>query len=253
MVTTTIKPPVLDVLRRCIPNGNTLVVPRQANGDFLDRKLYEDTNKVLELLGGKWKRQANAHVFEGDAAERIADAITSGQVTDAKKLHQFYETPAHIARELVIAADIDPSHTVLEPSAGSGAIVRELFTKVDVYELEPVRAAVLKKMFDVRLLGHDFLAAKPPKVKYDRIVANPPFSKSQDIIHVEHMYEFLAPGGTLVTLTSPGWTYRNDVRHAGFRSFMETNGHHSEQLPAGSFRESGTDVTVMLCVIKKER
>lgn len=47
---------VLEVLKRCTCDGNKLTIP-----DQLERKLYQDTNKFLEMLGGKWNRSAKAH------------------------------------------------------------------------------------------------------------------------------------------------------------------------------------------------
>jgi hypothetical protein len=32
----------------------------------LDRKLYEDVNKALAAIGGKWNRSKRGHVFEGE-------------------------------------------------------------------------------------------------------------------------------------------------------------------------------------------
>ncbi len=43
----------------------------------LDRDAYLRLNKVLEALGGKWKR-GKGHVFDGDPSERIEAAVATG-------------------------------------------------------------------------------------------------------------------------------------------------------------------------------
>jgi hypothetical protein len=89
----------------------------------LDRKLYERTNKVLEAAGGKWNRKARAHVFDGDAAERMDQIILSGSVEVPKDEFNFFPSPPAVIERLMELADIEPGMRVLEPSAGQGAIV----------------------------------------------------------------------------------------------------------------------------------
>nr|WP_230640194.1 hypothetical protein [Shinella sumterensis] len=48
--------------------------------DQLDRKLYVETDKVLQAAGGKWNRAAKAHVFEGDAAEALEPILLTGSI-----------------------------------------------------------------------------------------------------------------------------------------------------------------------------
>ena len=84
---------VLDVLKQSQCEGNQLHLPRQ-----LSRDIYVQTAKIIELLGGKWNRSFGAHVFEGDCAERVDEAVMAGEVTDFQKLYQFYETPPELAR-----------------------------------------------------------------------------------------------------------------------------------------------------------
>jgi hypothetical protein len=240
---------VLDVLKRCKTSDHLLWLPGQ-----LDRRLYVQVNQVLELLGAKWSRRDQAHVFTdtGDAGELIAIAIETGEVIDHKKLYQFFETPEALARRMVQLAEIGPRHKVLEPSAGAGAIVKQISTPVSVYELEPGRADKLSKMPGVSVLGLDFMAAAPTP-EFDRVIMNPPFRAGQDVDHVVHACDFLKAGGRLVAITSPGWTYRNDVRHSSFRAWMDEAGHYREQLPPGTFKASGTNVSAMLLVINKPK
>jgi hypothetical protein len=214
---------------------------------------------VLELLGGKWSRRDRAHLFRdtNDPGEAIAAAVQTGEVVDYKKLYQFFETPEALASRMVQLAEVTSGHRVLEPSAGAGAIIRqirrlcpELRMPVAFFELEEARARALASWPVVKFRGADFMAYQPRPI-YQRIIANPPFRGGQDVDHVTRMYEWLAPGGRIVSITSPGWTYRDDVRHSTFRLWMDANGHHREDIQAGTFAASGTNVRALLLIINK--
>lgn len=194
---TTITNEVLDVLKqsRCEENG--LRLPRQ-----LPRELYIKTAKIIELLGGRWNRSLAAHIFEGDCAERVDEAVIAGEVTDFKKLYQFYETPPDLACRMVAMADVKEGHRVLEPSAGKGAILKLLPPKVDRTAVELNGAMVALVALADRVHYRDFLQCDGELGAFDRIIANPPFRNGQDVHHMHHL---LKPGGVLVTVTSPAW------------------------------------------------
>lgn len=48
--------------------------------DQLDRKDYVRTNKVIEAAGGVWSRAAKAHLFEGEAADRLDQILLTGEI-----------------------------------------------------------------------------------------------------------------------------------------------------------------------------
>ena len=98
----------------------------------------------------------------------------------------------------------------------------------------------------------DFLSVEPmPGYKLHAIVMNPPFTRSQDIAHVLHAYKFLAPGGKLVAIMSPGHTFRQDKKATEFRDWLGNLTHTVTALPAGTFKAAGTMVSsVLLCVEK---
>ena len=66
-----------------------------------------------------------------------------------KKEFQFFATPEKLADELVNLADLKQHDTILEPSAGQGAIVKAINKVCDVvpdcFELMDVNTLVLKK------------------------------------------------------------------------------------------------------------
>lgn len=234
---------VLTVLSAAETNANALALVGQ-----LDRKLYEATNKVLEAAGGKWNRKAKAHLFDGDAAERIDQIILTGEITIPQDFG-FFQTQTPVVDRLVELADVQRIHTLLEPSAGHGNIAKAFqhAALITCYELLPDNVKALEALALDRCVIHqaDFLTVTPEPI-YDRIIMNPPFAKQDDIKHVMHASQFLAPGGRLVSVMSAGVMFRQDKRTTAFREFVEARGGVFEDLPEGSFKSSGTMVNTVI-------
>lgn len=231
---------VLDVLQECTVSGKTLYLPARQLAN------YKAVDKVLQLLGGKWNRKAKGHIFDEDPAEAIDRALLTGEVVDRQKQYQFFETPAALADKMVAMVDIQEGQSVLEPSAGRGAIVRAVqrqypTANIQAVELDPDNIKHLTAICPTH--EGDFLNFNDGS--YDWIIANPPFTKQQDVKHVNHMWELLKPGGTIVTVMSVGFTFRIDKLSAQFRELADECGSW-EALPEGAFKESGTMVNTAL-------
>ena len=237
---------VLEVLKQSQCEEDRLHLPHH-----LPRELYVQTAKIIELLGGKWNRSIGAHVFEGDCAERVDEAVMAGEVTDFQKLYQFYETPPELARRMVALADLRDGQKVLEPSAGRGAILKAMPHTVHRTAVELNSSLVDLAAHAQRVHYGDFLQCDGELGAFDRIVANPPFRNGQDVDHVRHMYDLLKPGGILVTVMSPAWQYRADRKHAEFRAWLDQLEHELEELPEGTFKASGTNIRTVLVKIRK--
>lgn len=235
---------VLVALSSASTDGNKASFPQ------LDRKLYLRLNKVLEAIGGKWSRRDKAHVFEGDASERIDEAIQTGEVLTNADL-QFFPTPPELANRLVQLAEVSEDHSVLEPSAGRGAIVKALFAAGAsqvwaVEQHEPFRRELAEL---VELLPEtDFMQVQD--TMFDRIIMNPPFSKRRDGWHVLRAWDLLAPGGRLVSVMSAGVKFREDAPYPAIRALAERCG-SIEELPDDSFASSGTRVRTAVLVLNK--
>jgi predicted RNA methylase len=241
---------VLNVLANAQMDGARLVLTGQ-----LDRKLYQQTNAVLEAAGGKWDRKAKAHVFPVDAADAMEQIVQTGEVTLIRTIQQdfgYFPTPPAVVARLIALADIEPDMAVLEPSAGQGAIanaVADLGAVVDCYELLRENYLVLTGNLKLRhVRPFDFLAQEP-EASYDRVVMNPPFAKQADIHHVNHALKFLKTGGLLVSVMSAGVTFRDNKLTQDFRDLIRARGGDIEALPDGAFKESGTGVRTVVVTI----
>jgi predicted RNA methylase len=251
-----IAPEVLAVLSQCSVAGNAVHLPPVQ----LERKLYVRVNEVLEALGGKWNRKAKAHLFERDPAERLDDAIVTGEV-DRPADFGFFQTPPELAARVQAEADVRPGMRVLEPSAGHGALICGL-AGVDVVavELLPDNVRVLQGLHGkiglasaLTVVAGDFIGMSAGGLggPFDRVLMNPPFSRQQDIAHVLHAFSMLRPGGRLVSIMSGGVAFRQDRRTVAFRAEVAQHGGSIEPLPDGSFRSSGTDVRTVLVTMER--
>ena len=244
-------PDVIDVLTRSKvgPDQNllgggawSLTLPGQ-----LARPLYVAVNKALLAAGGKWNKSAGAHVFDGDPRERLGIALESGMVIDQKVVRQAFYTPPEVADEMATLALLRPGLTVLEPSAGGGALADACLKfepKVTVFCIEKDSGAAAK--LSARGLPArcaDFLTwdgGFGPWGAFDRVVMNPPFSRGADAKHVAKAYEWLAPGGRLVALMLKE---SEDLAARGARVL--------KSYPRGTFRKSGTEVETLLVIWDK--
>jgi predicted RNA methylase len=236
---------VLDVLSNAEINQNTLKLIGQ-----LDRNLYTSVNKALEAAGGKWNRKVKAHIFDNDAVEIMDSIILTGKIVNKKQELGYFPTPKNIVDYLIDLANIEPNMLALEPSAGQGAIaeeIKKITPNLDCFELDSENAKILSNK-GLKVLQCDFLLVEPAPM-YDRIVMNPPFAKQADIHHVNHAFKFLKAGGRLVSVMASGVIFRSNRLTQDFRNFVDDHDGEIENLPDGSFSESGTQVNTVIVTI----
>jgi protein-L-isoaspartate O-methyltransferase len=164
----------------------------------------------------------------------------------------FFPTPRPVIARMMAAADVRPGMKALEPSAGKGDIAKALKASgAEVQTIEHHHA--LSEILDAKGFNNirgDFLAQQPEPT-YDRIVMNPPFENGLDMAHVQHAYQFLKPGGKLVSIMSEGSFFRNDAKAVAFRRWLDEQGGTSDKLAAGSFtgkeafRQTGTATRIV--------
>lgn len=253
-----VKQSVLEVLSAAVCRGKELELTGQ-----LDRKLYLDTNNVLEACGGKWNRKAKAHVFGEEAQPLIDTVIVTGEVRTHRE-DGWFPTPPDLADRLAVAAQIDSRMRVLEPSAGEGSLVAAIrrvaaHARIVAIELNERRfmrlAAVGQNVGNIVMLPRDFMddADMPAEGLglFDRVVMNPPFAKGQDVDHVTKALSRLLPGGLLVAIMSASAMFRTDRRYTGFRELVARNQGFIEPLPDGSFVSSGTSVNTVMVTMRR--
>ena len=242
---------VEEILKHCTLEDSVLKLPKVQ----FNKKSYVEAKKWIEEAGGSWqggKIQGFTFPFN---PERVFSILKDGKRCNLQQDYQFFETPDDVADWLVmLAGGIHEDDTVLEPSAGRGALIKAIHracpsVMVECYELMPENREFLHTLDNVILLDEDF--TKDSVGYYTKIIANPPFSGNQDVDHVRLMYERLEDGGTLAAITSQHWILGQEKKCVEFRSWLETVGGKIYEIGAGEFKESGTSISTMAVVIKK--
>lgn len=240
--TVQISPEVRSILESSTIKGNALILPPGQ----LDRALYTAVDKVLSLSGGKWNRTQKAHLFAKDPRDALGLALQTGTVVDEKVKYQAFYTPTELAEQVVARAGV-AGCSVLEPSAGDGALAlacrRAGAATIECVELRHESA---KRLSEQSFSVHegDFLAIKP-RPRYQRVMMNPPFTRNQDLQHVQHALGFLEEGGRLVAVIA------GNLQRELLQNLLAQHDAEVEMLDPGAFKASGTAVNTALLVINK--
>lgn len=189
-----------------------------------------------------------------DHIEAMKASLKAGvQVVAAPQL---FPTPAGIIAQMIERAGIVPGDRVLEPSAGTGDLAAGILdcpgnaqggeialdlVEVNIRLTDALRARFRDRVEVIGIITMDFLEMTKAAC-YDRIIMNPPFGNAADIAHIRQAIQHLKPGGRIVALCANG--PRQNEQLKPLASSWEV-------LPAGSFREQGTDISVAMIVIDK--
>ena len=179
--------------------------------------------------------------------DAIKDTLKAGiQVVSAPQL---FPTPPELAKQVCELADLRDGVCVLEPSAGTGNLVQAVRDLVDTeivgIEVNRDLCNALSRRFESFVLNvrcADFLTLNGDLGKFERIVMNPPFENGSDIKHILHAVEHLAEGGRLVAICANGPRQKEQLQPLAEQWI---------DLPAGSFKEQGTNVNTAIVVIQK--
>jgi len=231
--------------------------------------------------GGAWdwrmaydlmQAAAIQELLRGDtAAGDIATAklLASRLLTETRRSEQQirlqqFSTPLAFATMVVRAAAIRKGETVLEPSAGTGALAAFAARAGGTFllnEIDPFRQRLLRALFGGEVTDHDGehiddLLQTP--VLPDVVVMNPPFASSVDRSRDKHIAakhliaaaKRLAPGGRLVAIMPPGFTPERDAAHWSRACGLLTP-RLALTMPGQVYRKLGTSVETQLMVFDK--
>jgi hypothetical protein len=164
--------------------------------------------------------------------------------TAVSKDLQFYRTPDDVVERVLANIYQLKDKKVLEPSCGDGAFLRGLRkagARTFGVEFDSMRAAACRSQ-GFKVLTANFLQTVPDAI-FDLVVMNPPFYGQHYAKHVEHALEFLVPGGTLYAILPVTARYDHHL--------LDHHKPHWDDLPVGSFSESGTNINTTVCRIRK--
>ncbi len=242
------------VLQDCTVHGFIVKLPDLQ----LERDLYLDVKKALELIGGKWKGgKTQGFEFREDPTPLLTQ-VANGKRRDIKKEFQFFGTPDKLGDEMVEDLRIEEYDMLLEPHGGQGALIKAVhrrFPKMLVHycELMPLNRTFLEKLPNVQYVTDNFLKLGRSRLlgTFHKIIANPPFTKNQDIDHIRLMYDLLAENGRIVTIASKHWQYVAGKKELEFKNWLDSVDSEVQDVPAGTFSESGTSIATVKIIINK--
>jgi phospholipid N-methyltransferase len=214
-----------------------------------NRLLYEKT--MLGEQGAK-VREGAAYIPPAQTDfDRMKETLRDGvKVVSAPQL---FPTPPEIVEKMIALAEICPGLSILEPSAGTGNIVKALLRTESTLHLHGIEinkelCSILEGFLERSYVCQDdFLTLSAPMCPdtekgFDRVIMNPPFENGVDIKHIKHALTFLKPGGLLVALCAAGPRQKEA---------LEPLAEYWEPLPEGSFKSQGTNVNAVLLLIRK--
>lgn len=219
---------------------------------------WKVVKEVFTKLGGTWKR-SDGFTFPPnvDAAALLANTLATGSIFDPA-LAGFFPTPMALAERMAAWAIVGKYDLVLEPSAGTGALVRAARKaggrSITAIEVQKDLCASLRSIPTDAVHNRRFQDFKTSDVVclFDAVLMNPPFASDEwrDIGHVTHALGFLKPGGRLAAIVGAGARFRTTKAHVAFRARLDALGAVWEDLPPDTFREAGTSVRT--CLVRVE-
>ncbi|MGO5122554.1 LPD38 domain-containing protein [Prevotella sp. Sow4_E9_plate] len=167
----------------------------------------------------------------------------------------YFPTPEPLGYKMVEWAGLGEGDSVLEPSAGHGAIARYVPKTNEMVSIEPSQSLFTKLQLMAGGLGRKFMNNTFENYalnnKHDVIVMNPPFGKAGALAiqHVDKAFKHLDEGGRIVAIIPRGSTdkkfdkWYNEQKNVAMRA--EVN------LPDILFQQAGTRVSCRVVVLDK--
>lgn len=200
----------------------------------------KEASDVLSRIGGVPNGRAN-WFFDYNIRPVLTSLYRMGRLPD-QKTHQFYGTQASMAERVVEMAEVEESHTVLEPEAGQGGLADYLPNKANItcVEISQLHCDILRSKGYPKVCCGDFLSWNRDTrnfiERFDRIVLNPPFSEGRAKSHLYHAVKMLNPDGILVAILPAS------MKDQILVSNMQ---HEWSETITGAFEDTGVSVSIL--------
>lgn len=225
-----------------------------------EEKSYNDKTTTYPARGVSLRRfkNGNGHLFfEPDTlrdinlglaeyyGEVLPDCTPDGEedrpvCTAVSKDLQYYPTPLKVVQHVLDGLPSLAGERILEPSCGCGRFmdaIRDKGAFVYGVEYHAGRAELCRSR------GHAVFTANfletVPTGDFDRVIMNPPFYGKHYAKHVNHAHKFLRKGGTLTAILPATARYDHGLLDGRW-----------DDLPVGSFSESGTNINTTILTMR---
>lgn len=219
-----------------------------------------------EGTGGKANdyRQEKATDFDRAKAVYFGKQKKNSR-TKSQEGHDYFATPEPIGYKMVQWLQAKPGQSLLEPSAGDGAIARWMPDNTYNTVVEPSRDLTPKLMRNVagaKVVESTFENFDLHN-KFDGIAMNPPFGHGGKtaVEHVAKAYQHLKDGGRLIAIIPDGpacqkhfdkWFYGDpEAKRKEDRGIADGVLMADIHLPSVTFDRAGTNVNTRMVVIDK--
>lgn len=219
-----------------------------------------------EGTGGKANdyRQEQATDFDRAKAVYFGKQKKNSR-TKSQEGHDYFATPEPIGYKMVQWLQSKPGQSLLEPSAGDGAIARWMPDNTYNTVVEPSRDLTPKLMRNVagaKVVESTFENFDLHN-KFDGIAMNPPFGHGGKtaVEHVAKAYQHLKDGGRLIAIIPDGpacqkhfdkWFYGDpEAKRKADRGIADGVLMADIHLPSVTFNRAGTSVNTRMVVIDK--
>ena len=246
--------------------GGELRVFKNGNGHLIfDRHALREINLALAEFYGE-------ALYDDTCDDDEAGPLFSS--TEVAKDLQFFPTPQAVADALFAHIELTepygetpPPLEVLEPSCGEGNLIlalqsaevqshsRKRALRITGVEHDAERAKIARSK-GCNVLRTNFLETVPDP-RFDLVLMNPPFNRWRR--HLAHARKFLKPSGKLICILPAVAFYDG---HLGKLGYVAEDAHEWERgwrdtgwndLPVGSFSESGTNVPTGFLICRAYR
>lgn len=224
---------------------------------YAEQQKHQIEKLRQQAKAAKERREAQENNPQQEA-EALLEQIENTEVRVNWNPDAFFSPPYVVDRLIELASThLRDGATMLEPSAGDGRIIKAVLERFGEpingkgvtpfwCEINTVAAQALR---DQNLGGlqleDDFLEVPPCTIGFDVVLMNPPFGNGKWRKHIKHAYSLLKPGGRLVSVApGNGGPYWPD-------GWLRDKDYHAYDLPAGTFKEAGTNIDTHIIVIDK--
>ncbi|HBT4799495.1 TPA: DUF4942 domain-containing protein [Klebsiella pneumoniae] len=207
----------------------------------LQKTETQDLERTLNFIGGV--KVSGSWKFPYEPSTTFDSIVSMGLIPEVKS-HQFYPTPASIARYVAQILKCQPTDQVLDPDAGRGDLVafldipQENITSV---EISPLFCDILgAKGFNV--YNKDFLVWSKEFITapgYDKIAINPPYSEGRAKEHTLAALNHLNEKGIMAAVLPAGYKPEEWI---GSEFVCAKSGREF----AGEFEDTGITVAVFV-------
>ena len=241
---------VADVIRILTPIDNMLLMLPEK---WCSPKLYKSVGEFLKTFGCERVKVKNRVGYKNNGEftnEQIIHVGTQLNGVSLSDKFDFYPTPEELVNRVQELAKIEEDDLVLEPSAGTGSLLKDISTaNITCVELNEVLAEILKvKGYNVFNSAFEDFSSD---IKFDKIIMNPPFGKRLDAKHIVLAFNnYLRDGGTLVAIHSQGINNATDKASKEFQELVKKYGILQENYNGNEFKNSGKGTNVATTITK---